>query len=120
MAKDREDAEANLGKSVTELNIANALAVSVLRKSETRVSGDISTVTGNLMDHKATMARTNAATAKAIDNVLKTTNENASENARYRGQIKVLVDANKKAAHDEVVALEGRMTTELALVRAKM
>lgn len=111
---------ARLKSAKKDFGIANARVLSDLKQSETRVSGDIMTVTGNLLDHKAMMARSNAATAKAIDNVMKTSNRNKSESTRFHKEIRQKVDLNKAAAHEEVKALEKRIEVEMALVRSKL
>jgi len=119
--KSFKDASAKrLADAKVDFGTANEAVLAELKQSEGRMMGDIMTLTGELLSHKQTMARTNSAVAKNVEGVFNLANKHKSESDRFHGDINRRINIDKAAASEEVKALQTKMTTELALVRAKM
>merc|ERR1712072_737400 len=137
LAKQAALADSRFSKTVKNLAKARAQAarqVRQLRKGfttslygvtahikdvETRVTGEISVVSGEVISLKANQMRVNRRVAAEIRRVSKLSNQRYSQARRARGKLKRLMDENKAAAAAEVAALRKSTQTRLTHLRSK-
>merc|ERR1712054_89600 len=128
LAKDRAHADAALADhrfSHTVKNIARARAlaqrdVAMARKSfttslyrvtstvkdlETRLSGEIAVVSGEVASNRAQQMRVNRRTSAELRRITKPANDRQSASIRARGKLRKLLNENKRAAALEVAQL---------------
>merc|ERR1712159_651847 len=147
LAKDRARADAALGGAVNGINdglakqaaLANARRqaakqVSDARKAfttsmyrvtsevkdlETRLSGEIAVVSGEVVSNRAAQMRVNRRTAAELNRITKLANDRHSASVRARGKLRKLLDENKKAASAEVQALTRSTRRAINAVRSQ-
>merc|ERR1712178_480241 len=90
-----------------------------IKDQESRLLGEIKVVGEELISHKATQLRVNRRTQAEMARIRAMANHRYSVSKRARGKLRRLLDENKKAAHEEVKALDGLFTRKLAKVRTK-
>merc|ERR1712159_682708 len=95
-----------------------ALTASV-KDQETRLAGDIEVVAALELSNKAMQIRTNDHTKKALARIMRLVNDNTSHSKRARGKIRDLLNENKRAAHEEVAALDKLFEDKIAKIRSK-
>merc|ERR1712010_372248 len=86
---------------------------------ESRLLGEIKLVGEELISFKASQLRVNRRTTAEMKRITTLANLRNSQSVRARGKLRNLLDANKKAAHEEVKALNVLFTRKLASVRTK-
>jgi len=137
LAKQAALADSRFSKTVKDLGAARkqaATQVAQLRKAfttsivgvtahikdvETRMTGEISVASGEVVSLKANQIRVNRRVAKELKRIVKISNENHSLSKRARGQLKLLMNENKAAASEEVKALSKSTVVRLAHIRHK-
>jgi len=137
LAKQAALADSRFSKTVKSLGKARAQAarqVRQLRKGfttalygvtahikdvETRVTGEISVVSGEVISLKANQMRVNRRVSAEIRRVSKLSNQRYSQARRARGKLKRLMDENKAAASAEVSALRKSTQTRLTHLRSR-
>merc|ERR1712072_230590 len=137
LAKQAALADSRFSKTVKNLAKARAQAarqVRQLRKGfttslygvtahikdvETRVTGEISVVSGEVISLKANQMRVNRRVSAEIRRVSKLSNQRYSQARRARGKLKRLMDENKAAAAAEVAALRKSTQTRLTHLRSR-
>merc|ERR1712054_318222 len=97
-------AEASSQVKAARKDFATDLAVltAEIKGMETRLQGDIQVVAGEVVSHKASQAVVNRHTASEL----------------ARGKLRQILDENKRAAAEEVKALDGLFKTKIAKIRA--
>merc|ERR1712054_346349 len=90
-----------------------------IKDQESRLLGEIKVVGEELISHKATQLRVNRRTQAEMARIRAMANHRYSVSKRARGKLRRLLDENKKAAHEEVKALDGLFSRKLASVRTK-
>merc|ERR1712167_539575 len=68
---------------------------------------------------KAMQIRTNDRTKKELSRIMKLVNDNTSKSTRARGKIRDLLNENKRAAHEEVKALDTLFEAKISKIRSK-
>merc|ERR1711998_198224 len=63
--------------------------------------------------------RTNTRTTKELKRIMTLVNDNTSHSKRARGKIRDLLNENKRAAHEEVKALDKLFEGKIAKIRSK-
>jgi len=94
-------------------------ATAAIKDQESRLLGEIKVVGEELISHKATQLRVNRRTFAEMRRIRTLANVRYSASKRARGKLRRLLDENKKAAHEEVKALDGLFSRKLASVRTK-
>merc|ERR1711861_47009 len=64
-------------------------------------------------------ARVNRHTAEELARIEKLMNDRSSESKKARGKLRAILDENKRAAAEEVKALDGLFKTKIAKIRAQ-
>merc|ERR1711988_265214 len=95
-----------------------ALTASV-KDQETRLAGDIQTVASLELSRKAEQFRVNRRTKAELKRIMSLVNDRTTKNARARGKIRDLLNENKRAAHEEVKALDKLFEGKIAKIRSK-
>merc|ERR1719331_3151682 len=96
-----------------------ATTTSSIKDQESRLLGEIKLVGEELISFKASQLRVNRRTTAEMKRITTLANLRNSQSVRARGKLRNLLDANKKAAHEEVKALNALFTRKLASVRTK-
>merc|ERR1712224_942689 len=96
-----------------------ATTTSSIKDQESRLLGEIKLVGEELLSFKASRLRVNRRTTAEMDRITTLANLRESRSQRARGKLRRLLDANKKAAHEEVTALNSLFTRKLSSVRTK-
>jgi len=74
-------------------------------------------VSGEVMSHKAAQIRVNRRTQAELKRIAKLTNSRHSASKRARGKLGAILNDNKRAAAEEVKALDGLFKARLAKIR---
>merc|ERR1711871_1756262 len=90
---------------------------SAIKSQENRLLGEVKLVSEELTNHKVAQSRINRRTAAEMKRITKLANRRNSQSVRARGKLRALLDANKKAAAEEVKALNGLFTRKLSNIR---
>merc|ERR1711959_59363 len=91
----------------------------MVKDQETRLSGEIAVVTGNIKSTRRQQLAVNKKVSREIANIVATANKRQSASKRARGKLRAILNANKKTASAEVAALAKSTTLAVALLRAK-
>merc|ERR1711966_436037 len=84
-----------------------AVLTSSIKSMETRLQGDVQVVASEVVSHKASQAVINRHTAGELSRIEKLMNDRRSESKKARGKLRAILDENKRAAAEEVKALDG-------------
>merc|ERR1711937_303139 len=117
--KARADAAKEVKKARQEFGTAIITATSKIKAQEKRLMGEIAVVSGMQVKNTAQQRVVNRRTQKEMGTIRKTANERYSKSKRARGRLARLLDENKKAAQQEVQALDKLFTSKLNEVRKK-
>merc|ERR1711939_800626 len=96
-----------------------AATVSAVRDQESRLSGEIAVVSGEVARNKAIQLRVNRRTAAELKRITKLSNDRHSASIRARGKLRALLDENKRAANEEVKALNKLFVGKLSKIRRR-
>merc|ERR1711988_331571 len=94
-----------------------ALTASV-KDQETRLAGDIQTVASLELSRKAEQFRVNRRTKAELKRIMSLVNSRTTKNTRARGKIRDLLNEDKRAAADEVQALDSLFEAKIAKIRS--
>merc|ERR1719163_2586425 len=96
-----------------------ASTVAAVKDQETRLSGEIAVVSGEVARNKAIQLRVNRRTSAELKRITKLSNARHSASIRARGKLRRLLDENKRAAAEEVRALNKLFTNKLSKIRRR-
>merc|ERR1712164_163175 len=96
-----------------------ARTVASVKDQESRLSGEIAVVSGEVARNKAIQLRVNRRTSAELKRITRLSNERHSASIRARGKLRALLDENKRAANEEVKALNKLFTGKLAKIRRR-
>merc|ERR1711998_645541 len=96
-----------------------AAVTSSIKDQETRLAGEIQVVSGEVMSHKAAQIRVNRRTQAELKRIMKLSDSRHSTSIRARGKLGKILNENKRAAAEEVKALDGLFKGKLAKIRAQ-
>merc|ERR1719352_689681 len=137
MAADRARADSALAASVKNIAAARAQAakqvsdarktfatsiaatVASVKDQETRLSGEIAVVSGEVARNRAVQLRVNRRTNAELKRITKLSNDRHSASIRARGKLRALLDENKRAASEEVGALNKLFVGKLSKIRRR-
>jgi len=94
-----------------------AAVTASIKGMETKLIGDIQVVSGAVISHKAAQATVNRKVKGELKRIQKLMNHRKSESDRARGKLRTILDENKRAAAEEVKALDGLFKGKLASIR---
>merc|ERR1711881_746846 len=96
-----------------------ARTVAAVKDQESRLSGEIAVVSGEVARNKAIQLRVNRRTNAELARITKLSNERHSASIRARGKLRALLDENKRAASEEVNALNKLFNNKLSKIRRR-
>merc|ERR1711881_309266 len=94
-----------------------ASVTAVVKDQETRLTGMTQVVSAEVISNRATQARVNRKTQAELKRINKLANLRHSASIRARGKLRAIMDENKRAAAEEVKALNGLFTNKLSKIR---
>merc|ERR1719321_1076476 len=96
-----------------------AATVSAVKDQESRLSGEIAVVSGEVARNRAIQLRVNRRTNAELARITKLSNDRHSASIRARGKLRALLDENKRAASEEVGALNKLFVGKLSKIRRR-
>merc|ERR1711975_141872 len=96
-----------------------ARTVAAVKDQESRLSGEIAVVSGEVARNKAIQLRVNRRTQAELSRITNLSNDRHSASIRARGKLRALLDENKRAAAEEVRALNKLFTGKLSKIRRR-
>merc|ERR1712216_289486 len=96
-----------------------AATVAAVKDQETRLSGEIAVVSGEVARNKAVQLRVSRRTNAELARITKLSNTRHSASIRARGKLRALLDENKRAASEEVNALNKLFVNKLSKIRRR-
>jgi hypothetical protein len=121
-----KDIEAARKEAATQVKTARkdfatglAVLTAEIKSMETRLHGDIQVVAGEVVSHKAAQATVNRHTKAELARIEKLMNDRRSESKKARGKLRQILDENKRAAAEEVKALDGLFKAKIAKIRSE-
>merc|ERR1719182_768018 len=96
-----------------------ARTVAMVKNQESRLSGEIAVVSGEVASNKAIQLRVNRRAAAELKRITKLSNDRHSASIRARGKLRALLDENKRAASEEVGALNKLFVGKLSKIRRR-
>merc|ERR1711966_383992 len=126
IAKQAALADSRFSKTVKNIAAARktfatsiARTVASVKDQETRLSGEIAVVSGEVARNRAIQLRVNRRTNAELARITKLSNLRHSASIRARGKLRALLDENKRAASEEVNALNKLFVGKLAKIRRR-
>jgi len=99
----------------TELNSLTA----TIKKMDTKLTGEVMVVSGEVITHKAAQAIVNRHVKGEIKRIEDHMNHQHSVSVKARGKLRKILDENKRAAAEEVAALNKLFNTKIASIRSE-
>jgi len=115
----RKEAAGDVADAKKMMLASMADAYAELKRVETRIVGEITTVTGLMVSHKAEQAIVNKKVKAQVEALFKKSDINFSEDKRARGVLKKIMDDNKAAAAEETLALKNEAFAALKETRSQ-
>merc|ERR1711975_157955 len=116
-------ARAQAAKQVSDARKTFATAIArttaSVKDQESRLSGEVAVVSGEVARNKAIQLRVNRRTQAELARITKLSNDRHSASIRARGKLRALLDENKRAAAEEVRALNKLFTGKLSKIRRR-
>merc|ERR1711871_1755417 len=97
-----------------------AVITASIKDMDTRMTGEVSVVSGQVISFKAEQARVNRHVAAEINRIDKLMDHRFSVSKRARGKLHSILNENKKAAHEEVEQLRSLFQDKISKVRGAM
>merc|ERR1711970_611673 len=114
-AKEAATSDVADAKKMMTASIADAVAK--LKQVETKVKGDIMSVSGAIIDEQAVQNGVNKRVKEQIDALFKRSDADFSSDKRARGVLKKIMDENKATAAEETLALKNEAEAALKHTR---
>jgi hypothetical protein len=115
----REEAASQVKGARKDFATGLAVLTSEIKAMETRLQGDIEVVAGEVIKFKAAQATVNRKTAAELARIEKLMNDRKTESKKARGKLRAILDENKRAAAEEVKALDGLFKTKIGKIRSQ-
>merc|ERR1711988_1364278 len=90
-----------------------------IKAMDTKMEAGVQKVAAEVISHKAMQHTVNLHVQAEIARIEKLMNDQHSKSEKARGKLRDILDDNKKAAHDEVVALNSLFQTKIAEIDAE-
>merc|ERR1711959_558798 len=119
IAAARAQARNQVAAARRSFTTAMVRVTSEVKDQETRLSGEIAVVSGEVVSNRAAQMRVNRRTNGELKRITKLANDRRSASIRARGKLRKLLDENKKDASAEVQALTRSTRRAVAAVRSQ-
>merc|ERR1712072_656960 len=117
-------ARAQAAKQVSDARKTSATSIaatmSAVKDQESRLSGEIAVVSGEVARNRAIQLRVNRRTNAELKRITKLSNDRHSASIRARGKLRALLDENKRAASEEVGALNKLFVGNLSKISQRL
>merc|ERR1712070_339588 len=120
IASARKEASDEVIDARKEFATELAVITVTIKDMDTRMTGEVSVVSGQVISFKAEQARVNRHVAAEINRVDKLMDHRFSVSKRARGKLHAILNENKKAAHEEVGQLRSLFQDKISKVRGTM
>jgi len=120
IGKARKEAAAQVAHLRKGFAMSMASVRTMTKRVEQRVVGSIGVATGELISLKANQLRVNRRVHAHIKRVVRVADARYSHSVRARGKLKLLMNENKQAAHEEIKKLSGSLRTRLGKLDRKI
>merc|ERR1711959_880009 len=120
IASARKEASNQVIDARKEFATELAVITASIKDMDTRMTGEVSVVSGQVISFKAEQARVNRHVAAEIDRIDKLMDHRFSVSKRARGKLHSILNENKKAAHEEVEQLRSLFQDKISKVRGTM
>merc|ERR1712164_104261 len=120
IASARKEASNQVIDARKEFATELAVITASIKDMDTRMTGEVSVVSGQVISFNAEQARVNRHVAAEIDRVDKLMDHRFSVSKRARGKLHSILNENKKAAHEEVEQLRSLFQDKISKVRGTM
>merc|ERR1712072_566865 len=87
-----------------------------IKEMDGKLLGQVQAISGEVIGHKATQHRVNGHVAAEIKRIETLMNSQQSKSKAARGKLRAILDENKRAAHDEVTALDTLFKGKIASI----
>merc|ERR1740130_2352154 len=91
----RKEAAAEVANARKSFSTSLATVTAAVKDQETRLSGEIQVVSGEVMSHKASQIRVNRHTQAELKRITKLANARNSASVRARGKLRAILNKNK-------------------------
>merc|ERR1711998_513684 len=115
----RTEAAAQVKLAREEFATGLATVTAQIKAMDTKMTMNTQKVSAEVISHAATQNTVNLHVTAEINRIEKITNSQHSESVKARGKLRSILDENKRAAHDEVTALDGLFKEKIAAIRSK-
>merc|ERR1711988_2056350 len=105
IARARAQAQRDVGNARKAFTTSLYRVTSTVKDLETRLSGEIAVVSGEVASNRAQQMRVNRRTSAELRRITKLVNDRQSASIRARGKLRKLLNENKRAAALEVAQL---------------
>merc|ERR1711988_1035580 len=105
IARARAQAQRDVGNARKAFTTSLYRVTSTVKDLETRLSGEIAVVSGEVASNRAQQMRVNRRTSAELRRITKLANDRQSASIRARGKLRKLLNENKRAAALEVAQL---------------
>merc|ERR1711959_792482 len=119
IAAARAQARNQVAAARRSFTTAMVRVTSEVKDQETRLSGEIAVVSGEVVSNRAAQMRVNRRTNGELKRITKLANDRRSASIRARGKLRKLLDENKKDASAEVQALTRSTRRAINAVRSQ-
>merc|ERR1711981_398854 len=119
IAKARRQAAKQVSNARKSFTTSMYRVTSEVKDLETRLSGEIAVVSGEVVSNRAAQMRVNRRTGAELKRITKLANDRRSASIRARGKLRKLLDENKKAASAELQALTRSTRRAINAVRSQ-
>merc|ERR1711977_612412 len=119
IAAARAQARNQVAAARKSFTTAMVRVTSEVKDQETRLSGEIAVVSGEVVSNRAAQMRVNRRTQAELKRITNLANQRHSASKRARGKLRRILDENKRAAAEQVVALASKFTRETRAVRSQ-
>jgi len=119
IAAARAQAASQVAQARKQFTTSMNSVTSIMKDQETRLSGEIAVVSGEVISTKANQIRVNRRVNAEMKRIVSLANKRYSDSKRARGKLRALLNENKRAASEEVAALAASTKRAITAIRSQ-
>jgi len=119
LAAAKQEAADEVRQARSDFATGLATVTSNIKDMESRLTGEVQVIAAEVISHKAAQHRVNVHTTAEIKRIEDLMNSQRTSNSKARGVIREIMNQNKKAAHEEVTALDNLFKGKIAQIRSE-
>jgi hypothetical protein len=113
----REEAAHQVKTARKDFATSLAATEATVRDMDTKLTAQVELVSAEVISHKAVQARVNRHVKGELGRIQKLMNHRFSVSVKARGQLRMILNENKRAAAEEVKALNGLFSSKIGKIR---